>query len=255
MSTLPLAIEVVGLNVSMRGHSVLEDVNFSLEQGGFLGLIGPNGGGKSVLLKTLVGLISPQSGSIKLFGESLDRAVSMVGYVPQFAKFDLGFPVSVLEVVLMGRLKPGFSGLGYSAADRAKAETALRRVEMLDFASRQIGMLSGGQLQRVLIARALCSEPKLLLLDEPTASLDQKVGPSFYDLLSDLSKELTVVLVSHDVGVISQHVKTVACLNRKLHYHGTKELSSSVIEEVYGCPVELIAHGHAHRVLPSHEDE
>lgn len=247
------ALEVSHVDVTLRGHVVLDDVTFTLEQGGFLGLIGPNGAGKSVLLRTIVGLVEPQRGSIKIFGKAYKENLPLVGYVPQYARFDLSFPISVLDVALMGRL--GRQRKDVSKVDIEQTHAALQKVEMLERADAPIGKLSGGQLQRVLIARALAGDPKLLLLDEPTASLDTKVGQSFYDLLQELANELTIVLVSHDVGVIAHYVKTVACLNRKLHYHNSKEIDSAVVEEVYGCAVELLGHGHAHRVLGSHEDE
>lgn len=253
-SKLP-AVAVTNLSLELRGVLVLESITFNVEQGEFLGLIGPNGGGKSVLLKTLVGLIEPTSGSVQIFGKSPKAARGSIGYVPQFARFDTHFPVTVLDVVLMGRLGLRPFTRAYSAEDRTVAQELLVKVQLADAANQHIGKLSGGQLQRVLIARALAGEPKLLLLDEPTASLDSRVGQNFYDLLKELSRSLTIVLVSHDIGVIAEYVRAVACLNRKLHFHSSKELTSEMIEEVYGCPVELLAHGHAHRVLGSHHHE
>lgn len=246
------AVELRNVWVSFDDVTVLENVSLMLEPGDFLGIIGPNGGGKTTLLRVILGLLAPAAGEVSVFGRPPHRARGEIGYVPQYARFDATFPVDVFTVVLMGRL----SGLGVfrrlSRGDRAAARRALERVQMNDLAGRQIGELSGGQLQRVLIARALAVEPRILLLDEPTASVDTRIGQSVYDLLEDLSADKTIVLVTHDIGVISQHVKTVACLNRKLYYHGSKELDRQMIEAAYGCPVELLGHGHPHRILQDH---
>jgi len=247
------AISTAHLNVISRGQCILEDITFELEQGGFLGLIGPNGAGKTVLLKSLLGLIEPSSGSIELFGKSPKEARGLVSYVPQYASFDGQFPISVEEVILMGRISHRRRNITTPELDSAAVNNAAERVGISNLMKHPIGKLSGGQAQRVLIARALAAEPKLLLLDEPTASLDSRVGQDVYEVLADCSKVMTIVLVSHDVGVISSYVKTIACLNRRLHYHNSKELSGELLAEVYGCPVDLIAHGHApHRVLPEH---
>ncbi len=246
-------IEVKDLTVSFRGRQVLESINLTVYNDDFMGLIGPNGAGKTVFLKTLLGLISPASGSISILGASPKTGRKAIGYVPQYAQFDNDFPITALGVVLMGRLGSGV--MRYSAADKEAALQALEMVELKDLAAKHVGNLSGGQLQRVLIARAIVSNPQVLLLDEPTASLDTRVGRGFYEMLDGLSKSMAIVLVSHDIGVISTHVKTIACLNRRLHYHNTKELSSELMEEVYGCPFELIGHGHAHRVLGGHQHD
>lgn len=247
------AIETRGLSVRARGQTVLESIDWTVEQGSFVGLIGPNGAGKTVLLKTLLGLIRPSEGSVRIFGMPPEQARRMVSYVPQYAHFDSDFPISVEDVVLMGRLgRAGVLGR-FSSADRACAAAAIEKLSLGELRGRQIGRLSGGQLQRVLVARALAAEPKMLFLDEPTASLDPLIGTNVYQLLTELGADMTIILVSHDIGAISSHVKTIACLNRRLHYHASKEVSSDVLAEVYGCPIDLIAHGHAHRVLPEHE--
>lgn len=253
MAELPLRIS--NLTVTSRGQRILDDVSLELEDGAFLGLIGPNGAGKTVMLKTILGLIKPTSGTISVLGRTPEGARGQVGYVPQYARFDGSFPIKVRDVVLMGRLPRKRFLRGFSAEDVSRADELLALVEMEGFGERDVMRLSGGQLQRVLIARALALEPKLLLLDEPTASIDSKVGQSIFRLLEDLSKSMTIVLVSHDIGVIASYVKTIACLNRKLHYHHSKQLSGEVLSEVYGCPVELIAHGHAHRVLGTHDHD
>jgi len=234
---------------------VLEGVNLSVEEGDFLGVIGPNGGGKTTLLKTILGLVKPSKGKVSILGDSPERARRFIGYVPQYTQFDRHFPISVWQVVLMGRLGHKGCCKGYDDKDRSIAADALAKVEMLDLKDRQVGKLSLGQVQRVLIARALATEPKLLLLDEPTASLDTRIEVGLYELLSRLNEEVTIVLVSHDIGVISAYVKTIACLNRRLVYHGAKEITADMLDATYECPVNLIAHGLPHRVLTRHREE
>ena len=245
------SLELEKVTLISRGQTILEDVTLKLEPNSFLGLIGPNGAGKTVLLKIILGLIQPTSGSVKIFGKSPRDARRDMSYVPQYAHFDSDFPIKVIDVVLMGRLG---RGRRIDASDKEKAMAALEKMELKDLAETHIGKLSGGQQQRVLIARALVAEPKLLLLDEPTASLDSKVGTNVYQVLGELSGQMTIILVSHDIGAISSQVKTIACLNRKFHYHESKEIPGDTLSEVYGCPIDLIAHGHAHRVLHEHGD-
>ncbi len=242
-------------NVSVRYGDVpaLEDINLTVLPHDFLGIIGPNGGGKSTLLRVILGLVSPDSGVIKVMGESPERSRRFVGYVAQRPAFDRDFPASVWDVVLMGRC--GLKGLfnRYDGADAAAAADALVKVGMQDMRDRQIGRLSGGEQQRVFIARALAAEPKLLLLDEPLSSVDPSVQTGLYELLADLRRSLTVVIVSHDIGAVSVHVDSIACLNRRLFHHGSSELSADVLEATYQCPVQLIAHGQVpHRVLKDH---
>ncbi len=247
------AAELAGVSLSLRGNPVLEDVSLRIEAHDYLAVLGPNGGGKTSLLKILLGLLSPDRGSVRILGRPARRAHGQVGYVPQHVRFDLAFPIRVMDVVLMGRLGAArFGRIG--AQDRAAAEAVLERVEIQGLAQRPIGALSGGQLQRVLIARALAQRPKLLLLDEPTASLDERIGRSVWELFEELSEEMAVVVVSHDVGAISRYVRSVACLNRRLHAHPSKELTPEILEATYGGPVDLLAHGHPHRVLEPHED-
>jgi len=248
-------VELDRVCVSLGGRPVLEGVTLRIEPNDYLAILGPNGSGKTTLLKLVLGLIEPDSGSVRVFGVEPRRARGRVGYVPQRATFDLDFPIRVRDVVAMGRIASHRIAAFGSAArdDRAVARTALERVEMQSFAERPIGALSVGQLQRVLIARALVQEPELLLLDEPTASLDERIGRSVWELFEELSREMAVVVVSHDIGAISRSVRSVACLNRRLFTHPSRQLTSEVIEAAYGCPIDLVAHGHPHRVLPEHD--
>ncbi|MFQ5530811.1 MAG: metal ABC transporter ATP-binding protein, partial [Gemmatimonadota bacterium] len=235
----PAVVSLEGVSFAYGRTVVLRDVDFELRVGDFVGIIGPNAGGKTTLLKLVLGLLKPDEGSIRVFGVAPREARGRVGYVPQYAHFDRSFPIKVRSAVSMGALGRG----GPSGAAAAEAvERALARVDLTDVAERQIGALSGGQLQRTLIARALVAGPRLLLLDEPTASLDTRIGRSVYALLEELAEEITVVLVSHDIGVISRHVRTIACLNVDMHYHHSKELTPEMVEAAYGCPVDLVAH-------------
>jgi len=232
---------------------VLEAINLSVESNDFLGIIGPNGGGKTTLLKVILGLIKPNRGRVTVLGMPPERGRKHIGYISQFNLFDHDFPISVFGVVLMGRYKR--SGLlpRYTEEDRKAATEALDTVEMLDYKDRQIGRLSGGEQQRVFIARALATDPKLLLLDEPTASIDTNMQAEFYELLDRLKENMAIVLVSHDVSAVSIYVSEIACLNHQLFYHGSKEVSAEELEKTYRCPVQLIAHGTVpHRVLREH---
>lgn len=243
-------VEMRGVCFSFNGTPALRDVDFDLYEGDFVGIIGPNAGGKTTLLKIMLGLLEPDAGTVKVFGRPPKQARGLVGYVPQYAGFDRSFPIGVRRAVAMGTLgRGGPQGDGVAAA----VDRALERVELGGVADRQIGQLSGGQLQRVLIARALVTEPRLLLLDEPTSSVDTRIGRSVHELLEELSRDITIVLVSHDIGVISRHVHTIACLNVAMHYHHSKELTPEILEAAYGCPIDLVAHGHPHRVLEHHE--
>lgn len=237
----------------MDGRTVLEEVFLEVEEGDFLGLIGPNGGGKTTLLKAILGLIKPSRGRVLVFGMKPEAARTRVGYLPQKSLFDQKFPVSSVEVVMMGRYgRKGLFGR-YCAEDKDAALAALAAVGMEEQADREIGALSGGQQQRIFVARALVSEPDLLLLDEPATGIDSSRQREFYELLRDLNEDMTIIMVSHDISAVSTYVKKIACVNRKLYYHGSKELFAEEIEEAYQCPVEMIAHGIPHRVLREHD--
>ncbi len=235
---------------------VLEAINLKVYEGDFLALIGPNGGGKTTLLKTILGLIKPRRGLVRVFGLPPEEARRFVGYVPQKASFNQEIPVKVLDVALMGRAGIIGPSKRYSSEDVEKAMKALETVGMAEAKDRLFRELSGGEQQRVLIARALASNPKLLLLDEPTVSVDAFAQTKFYELLRDLSGKLTVILISHDVSAVYPFVNKIACLNRRLYFHDSKELVAEEVLEAYRCPIEMVAHGIPHRVLRKHgEDE
>ncbi len=250
-------IEAIALRHVWAGYPqtpVLEDINLTVNEGDFIGLIGPNGGGKTTLLKVLLGLIAPQQGEIAILGYPVAKGRRYVGYVPQVLEFDRDFPVRVADVVRMGRLGKRRLLQRYNAQDEAIVRQVLEQVGMEEMSDRPIGELSGGQRQRVYIARALASEPRILLLDEPTANIDTRVQASIYELLRELNQFITILMISHDMGAISTYVKTVGCLNRRLYYHGDKHLTAEAIEQTYQCPIELIAHGVPHRVFSEHDE-
>ena len=237
-------IRVEGLSFSFGLAPVLRAIDLEIVAGEFVGLVGPNAGGKSTLLRLILGLLRPQSGRIEVLGTSPKEARRHLGYVPQYPGFQRDFPISVEQVVLTGRL--GLSaGLGwYRRADREAAHRALSEVEAADLARRRIGTLSGGQLQRVLLARALVGDPKILILDEPTANIDQRVEGEIFDLLAALNARLTILVVSHDIAFISGYVTRVACLNRTLVCHRTNAIDGELIHRLYGETVRSVAHQH-----------
>lgn len=247
------AIHIEGLTVSYGRNPALVNIDLDVARGEFLGVIGPNGGGKTTLLKAILGLVPKDSGHIAAFGSEKDVSRHM-GYVPQFSAVDRSFPISVLEVVMTAYLKgPLHPFFRYSPKHREAAAAQLQRVGLQELGSRQISQLSGGEFQRMLIARALASEPEILLLDEPTASVDPASRQHIFELLAELNKSVTVVLVTHDLMAVAAQVTTIACLNRTLVYHGEPELTKETVDRMYGCPVDLIAHGVPHRVLGGHE--
>ncbi|MCM2466962.1 metal ABC transporter ATP-binding protein [Methanoculleus oceani] len=249
-------IEVDDVWVRMRGHTVLEGVSLAVYPDEFYAIIGPNGGGKTTLLKVILGLLTPCRGEVRILGSTEAAMRRFLGYVPQFRTFDFDYPITVREMVLSGRLghitrRPR----RYDGKDLARTEEALETMRIADLADRQIRDLSGGEQQRTIIARALVGDPKVLLLDEPTVYVDAPTAAQFYEVLDRLRDRMAIVLVTHDIGVIPEHVTRVACLNRHLYTHDTNEIASDMLEAAYHCPVDLIAHGVPHRVFPEHSRE
>ena len=251
MPETPL-VSVCHLTFGYGKEVVLDHVDLEIQRRDFLAIIGPNGGGKTTLLKVMLGLLRPWSGEVVYHLADSRDPRGRLGYVPQFSTFDEDFPLRVRDMVLMGRL--GHRGLlrSYSREDRAAADAALDRLGLRGVARAHVSEISGGQLQRVLIARALVSSPEILFLDEPTASIDAESRGTLSRLLEELNRTIPIVVVTHDVTSIATMVNRIACINRRLFYHGGPELSQEVMEEVYGCPVELVTHGVPHRVLHSH---
>ncbi|BAQ64366.1 metal ABC transporter ATP-binding protein [Geminocystis sp. NIES-3709] len=245
-------IKLSNIYVSYGKTNVLENINLQVNELDFIGIIGPNGAGKSTLLKTLLGLITPKSGDISIMNYPVSEGRKYIGYVPQVLEFDRAFPIKVEDVVRMGRLSKKHIFKRYNSHDEKIVTHCLEQVGMVKLRSRSIGELSGGERQRIYIARALASQPHILLLDEPTANVDSKVQKNIYELLKELNEYITILLISHDLGAISAYVKTIACLNRSLHYHQDKIITPQMIQETYHCPIDLIAHGVPHRILPEH---
>ena len=241
-----LVIHINKLNFSYGNLSVLEDISLNIEQGEFVGIVGPNGGGKSTLLKLMLGLLIPDKGTIKIMGKSPSKGRSAIGYVPQYANFERNFPITVLDTVLLDRVTRKSTFWGHSSEDIQLAEQALRETEIENLKNRILNTLSGGQLQRVLIARALVGNPKILMLDEPTSNIDARMEEDIFDLLKKLNEKSTIIVVSHDIGFISGYVNRVACLNRTLVCHETAAISGKTIEELYGTEVHMIQHSHSH---------
>lgn len=247
-------IEVNHVSFSYNGALVLSDVSLSIREKEFVAFIGPNGGGKTTLVKLLLGLLKPDCGTIKIMGQPPAKIVHRIGYVPQDVSINKSFPISVMDVVLMGRLQfHRWSRL--SKKDRMAAKNALENLEMLEFQNRKIDELSGGQRERVFIARALATAPDILFLDEPTANIDSQGRTDLYALLKELNKTKTIFVVSHDTMVLSSYVTSVACVNKNVHYHDAAEITEEMLDMGYHCPVELIAHGIPHRILKTHGDD
>jgi len=241
MDTQP-AIKIENVSFSYNGFRVLDSVNLAVYEKDFLSLVGPNAGGKTTLLKLILGLLKPTTGAIQVLGLPPVKARSRIGYMPQHANLDPLFPVSVLDVVLIGRMGNGRRFGFFGKSDREKAEEALRKVELQEVRHRSFSDLSGGQHQRVLIARALVTDPDLLLLDEPTSNVDAAVETELFELLNHLNEKMTVVLVTHDLGFVSGYVKRVACVNRSVVVHATHEISGEMINELYGSEVQMVRH-------------
>jgi len=249
------AIEMKNVSFSYNKIPVVKGVSFTLKQGDFLGILGPNGGGKTTLLKLMLGLLKPDEGEIKILGKPPKEARKYVGYLPQETDFNMTFPITAYELALMGRLAHSKLGRPYTKKDHEIAEDALKQVGMWEYRFSRVGDLSGGQRQRVFIARALASEPKILMLDEPTSSIDPQFESDLYELFKELNKRITIVIITHDIGVISRYVKSVACINRTLIFHEEGKITQEMIEATYQCPVDLVAHGIPHRVFPVHKEK
>jgi zinc transport system ATP-binding protein len=231
------------LCVELGGMKVLQGLSLSVHEGDFLAVLGPNGGGKTTLLRVILGLEKPSSGTVTVFGEPPGHASNRIGYVPQRLFFDREFPISAWEVVMMGRLSSKKLMQRYDRDDRQKASEALDITGISALRNRRIGALSGGELQRVLIARALAGEPELLLLDEPTASVDPEMKTTIYDLLDKLREQHTIVLVTHDTGTIGRHVSRIACLNCTLDMHEKgSTLGRKTLDSLYRYPVDVVEH-------------
>ncbi|WP_339740182.1 ABC transporter ATP-binding protein [uncultured Sunxiuqinia sp.] len=243
-------VEIKNLSVSYDQQRVLEQANLDIQPMDFLGIIGPNGGGKTTLIKALLGLVKPDGGSIK-FHIPLNK----VGYLPQINQVDKRFPITVLDVVQSGRAGTRFLNVfRKNHTDRLYAEQLIEEMGISSIRHKAIGELSGGQMQRVFLCRSLMNQPELLILDEPDTFVDNQFESELYEKLKELNKRMAILLVSHDVGTISYYVKTIACVNRQVNYHPSNVISTEQLAS-YNCPLQIITHGHIpHTVLSMHEN-
>lgn len=249
-------VDIKGLSVSYGTFTALDDVNLGIYDDDFIGIIGPNGGGKTTLVKAIMGMVS-YSGAIEYTGplsaSSQRDAIRRIGYLPQNNPFDRSFPISVEEVVLSGlQSQKGIAGK-YRKADKQKAEELIYSVGIADISRKAIGAISGGQLQRTLLCRALISDPKLLILDEPATFVDNKFEKELYDILRRINDRMAIVMVSHDLGIITSVVKSIVCVNRGAHRHNSNDITAEQLLN-YDCPIQLITHGEVpHTVLGKHD--
>ncbi len=244
------ALSIQNVSVYYAQHQALKNINLEIEEGAFLGILGPNGGGKSTLIKAIIGSV-PYSGTIKIFGK--EQNYTALGYMPQSSGLNRGFPIDVLEVCLGANLHKKWHFFYHYT--KAMYEEAMEYLELFGIghlAHRSITELSGGEFQKLLLARTLLTKPKLLLLDEPTANIDPQSSEHIFEVLAKFNKEITIIMVTHDLSAIASCVKSIACLSQTLIYHGEPKLNAEILTKMYGCPVDLIAHGHPHRVLPYH---
>lgn len=240
--------EMHSLSASYGANIVLEDVDFAVNENDFIGVIGPNGGGKTTLLRIILGLVQPVKGNL-VFNSGL---LNSIGYLPQISTGDINFPVTVTDIVLSGLMIGKGVITRMSSGDRKKAEKVIAELGLYGMSKSPLNELSGGQMQRVFLGRAIIGDPKLLLLDEPGNFVDTTFENDFYEKLKDLNKRMAILMVSHDVGTISSHIKSFACVNRKLHYHPSHEITNDDLL-AYGCPIQLITHGEVpHTVLKIH---
>jgi zinc transport system ATP-binding protein len=246
-------IELSNICASYEEKVALTDVNLTIYEKDFLGIIGPNGGGKTTLIKLILGLKKPSSGTIRFFRGGNEVQNLRMGYLPQYSSIDKKFPISVYEVILSGLSSQKQLFRRYTAQQHQMVNDMVHRMGLEGMEQTAIGALSGGQLQRVLLGRALVSEPDVVILDEPNTYIDARFQERLYELLGEVNKERAIVLVSHDIGSVVQNVKTIACVNETLDYHPDAGLSEDWIEEHFGCPIDLIGHGDMpHRILKCH---
>jgi len=239
------AVEMTGVNFAYNGEPVLLDVDLTIPRYDLAGIVGPNGGGKTTLLKLMMGLLHPDCGEVRVFGQPPPEAATRIGYVPQGFTYDRRLPISALDVTMMGRLGRDSSLGPWPRRARESALEALDRVGVADLANRPFADASAGQQQRVLIARALATEPEMLMLDEPTSSLDAAAEREIYALMQQLNEQMTIVLVTHDLGFVSNVVKSVLCVNRRVKRHPTTEIgeiTGELLEEMYGSDLRVVRH-------------
>lgn len=244
-------IELHNVCAGYDGRCVLHNVNLNIRPHDFLGIIGPNGGGKTTLAKTILGLVKPANGNIRFFRNGTQVPNLRFGYLPQYNRIDKKFPISVSEVVRSGIKKSPWRR--YTDEERSQLQNTLTRMGLQDVAKRPIGDVSSGQLQRALLGRAVISQPEVVLLDEPDTYVDKPFEIHFYRLLEQINQHSAIILISHDIGSVLRNVRSIACVNRTLHYHPDTELPEGWLDQQFGCPIDLVGHGNfPHRVLKNH---
>jgi zinc transport system ATP-binding protein len=243
--------EMYSLSASYGANMVLLDLDFKVNENDFIGVIGPNGGGKTTLLRVILGLVKPVKGKIVFNDELLNG--NSIGYLPQISTGDINYPVTVIDIILSGlMIRKGIISR-MSSSDKKKADMVIDELGLAGMSKSTLNELSGGQMQRVFLGRAIIGKPRLLLLDEPGNFVDTTFENDFYEKLKDLNKRMAILMVSHDVGTISSHIKSFACVNRSLHYHPSHEITNEDLL-AYGCPIQLVAHGDVpHTVLKYHK--
>ncbi|MFR9166244.1 MAG: metal ABC transporter ATP-binding protein [Dysgonomonas sp.] len=249
-------VEISDLTVAYeKNPPILKDVNLQVFQNDFLGIIGPNGGGKTTLIKTILGLVKPLDGKILFYKNNVLQDNLNIGYLPQINQIDKKFPISVHDVILSGLTTKNNFFFSVSKPEKEKVQNIAEKMGVEDYLKKSVGNLSGGQLQRVLLGRAIVSDPDLLILDEPNSYVDKLFETNFYNILSSLNQTTSIILVSHDIGTIIPLVKNIACVNRGVHYHAGADISTDWLAENYdSCPIEIVAHGKfPHRVLEKHD--
>ena len=243
-------IKIEKLSVGYDKTPVLENVNLEIFEKDFIGVIGPNGGGKTTLLKAILGLLKPTRGKI-IFRSDIAGRKKPIGYLPQVRHIDRKFPITVYDVVRSGSLMDQKNETS-SLELKQKINQLLNDTGIFNIRNKAIGELSGGQMQRVFLCRALISEPKILILDEPDTFVDNRFEGELYSRLSRLNNEIAIILVSHDLGTISSYVKTIACINGDLHYHPSNTITQDQLDG-YNCPIQIISHGEIpHTILKHH---
>ena len=248
-------IQITDLSASYDNKTVLSHINLTVYEQDFLGVIGPNGGGKTTLVKTILGLHQPDKGQICFFQDGKETEEINMGYLPQYNSIDKKFPISVYEVVLSGLSKQKSLFKRYTREHQGQVRRISAQMGLEGYEKRAIGQLSGGQLQRAMLGRALVSNPEVIILDEPNTYIDKRFEAKLYELLEEINQERAIILVSHDIGTVLQNVKTIACVNETLDYHPDTEVPTEWLEEHFGCPIELLGHGHLpHRVLKCHHN-
>lgn len=249
-------IQISELYAAYDEKTVLSHVNLSVYERDFLGIIGPNGGGKTTLIKCILGLHQPNRGEIRFFKDGKVVSEINMGYLPQYNNIDKKFPISVYEVILSGLSKEKSIFQRYSEEQHERVRQMIVRMGLEGMDKKAIGELSGGQLQRTLLGRALVSNPEVIILDEPNTYIDKRFEAKLYSLLEEINQERAIILVSHDIGTVLKNVKTIACVNETVHYHPHTEVPTEWLEEHFGCPIEMLGHGtFPHRVLKSHNHE